>query len=62
VKSKFIVYGGTKWHSEHPGLIAACIVARTEAVRLGIGFDVEHDGVKVATYRTERGKFVAWMR
>lgn len=60
--AKYQVYGGTKYHSEHPGLVSACAVARSEAQRLGINFDVERDGVKVATYRTERGKFVAWMR
>jgi hypothetical protein len=59
---KYIVYANSKWHSEHPGLISACAIARSDAMRLGTPFDVERDGVKVATYRTERGKFVAWMR
>lgn len=59
---KYTVYGSTKWHSEHGGLVAACTVARSEAMRSGADFEVERDGVKVATYRTERGKFVAWMR
>lgn len=59
---KYLVYADSKFHSEHPGLISACAIARADAQRLGIPFDVERDGVKVATYRTERGKFVAWMR
>jgi len=62
MKSEYIIYANSRFHSSHPGLIPACAIARADAMRQGTPFDVEHDGVKVATYRTERGKFVAWMR
>lgn len=60
---KYQVYADETHHSEHSALVGACTVARSQAVaRPGVGFEVEYDGIKVATYCVRNGKLAAWMR